>query len=457
MQSSVLSMSDYTHPHPGDETGVVRPSPATATYYPEEGAFYEGEGEAALYDEDLDEEKKDKKKKKKKRKESKRSSSVRLPSRRTEETSESLMRSSSERQSSERKEHRRREDGQRLETKEERHERHERRKLEEMKNAKLRRERRERRRSSRPSKPCEDEHIGCLIPDMHIEQPKGVTLAQEQWEINMPRRPEMNVPKTIEVVKNSAHSLGPEPVTHDHQTRSSSTRSDYERLMQLLGEQSEMPALHPLIAASDQDFQEAFDALARDSVFDDNFEKAFNEFSEHYLALSPWGEDDPMKDTCEKGDKSNKNQAPCGEADSIQIPLTPVSRRGLTSYIPKDLKHGSSSKKEIYDEDKLAKMPGTPTVQKAGLYASALEKSDKKEADGGDEFVEILRTPFYRMNDAIVGDDSNRNDKSNAGHPSSAAHTHESSPKADSVDKTKKRHKKWNILRACRPTTTASK
>lgn len=60
--------------------------------------------------------------------------------------------------------------------------------------------------------------------------------------------------------------------------------------------------LHPLISASDKEFQEAFDNLAKDSVFDENFEKAFNEFSEHYLALSPWGEDDStgMKDQCDK-------------------------------------------------------------------------------------------------------------------------------------------------------------
>jgi hypothetical protein len=380
----MLSMSDYTHPHPGDEIYVVPPSPATATYYPEEVAFSaEGAG-APLheYDEDQDtKEAKDKKKKKKKKsKESQRPSSERVSSKRTMESSVSR-----EKRGSERKEHR----DHTLETKEERRERHDRRKREELENPELKQERRERRThrtshrrsSDRGGKPREDDHLLGghpipielhLIPDMIIEQPTRPPLAQEQLVAAHRRSPERNVPKTIEVVINSSAPLYPEPDYPEHQNRNSA-KSDYDRLMQLLKEQSETPDLHPLIAASDHDFQEAFDTLARDSVFDDNFEKAFNEFSEHYLALSPWGEDDSIRDNCDKDHKSNKNQPPCGEKDFIQIPLAPVSRRGLSSNISKDSKHGSSSKKEIIQEGNFDEMPRTPTIQKGVLSSKSLE------------------------------------------------------------------------------------
>lgn len=99
-------------------------------------------------------------------------------------------------------------------------------------------------------------------------------------------------------------------------------------------------ALHPFIMVLDQDFQKPFDVLARgisndnfeepfnkkfsehssapspsvdtvdrNYIFDDNFEEPFNDFFDHYLAQSPWGEND-SKD---------------GEEDFIQLSLTPVS------------------------------------------------------------------------------------------------------------------------------------
>ena len=445
-------MSDYTHPHPGDK--VVLPSPATAYYYPEEGAF--DEEATALSDEDHDKETKDKKKKEKKKKkkkedrhsstkESKRSSSERLSSRRSEETLAYLKRSSSERPSSERKEHRRREVDQMLATRDELRVGTE--------NEECRRGRRERMsKSGSINQPREDEYLANyeprLIPDMHTEQRKRVTFAQEQREKNRSRRPDMDVPKIIEVKMNSARSLGPGSVIPEQQTSRSSTKSDYERFLQMLGEESELPPLNPLIMSSDQDFQEAFDALAQDSVFDDNFEKAFNEFSEHYLALSPWGEDDPMN-SCGKGDKSIKNQPTFNEADFIQIPLTPVLRRGLMSDIPSNLNHGSSSKKK----DKLPERPRTPTVQQGHLDDNAFEKLEKKEVHGGDEFVEISRTPYHRRNKVILEDDSNGNGKCNAGHSSMPHHFQESSPAP--TDKEKKRHKNWNILPLRRSTSAA--
>jgi hypothetical protein len=69
----------------------------------------------------------------------------------------------------------------------------------------------------------------------------------------------------------------------------------------------------------DDDSQEAYDALARDSVFDDNFERSFNEFSLHYLALSPWS-----ADSSTNGEAVSMN----GEEDFIQCPPSPVLQRG---------------------------------------------------------------------------------------------------------------------------------
>jgi hypothetical protein len=93
----------------------------------------------------------------------------------------------------------------------------------------------------------------------------------------------MNVPRSIEVTTASSAARAPEAV------------------------------LHPLVAVSDHDFQEAYDAHAR-SIFDDNFEKRFSEFCEHYLVLPPWGE----------------NGSEDGEQDFIQLSLS-----------SKDLKHAS--------------------------------------------------------------------------------------------------------------------
>jgi len=179
--------------------------------------------------------------------------------------------------------------------------------------------------------------------------------------------------------------------------------SDYDRLRQLLHEQSEMSdsdsesshknamvldKLHPLISASDEDFQEAFDNLAKDSVFDDNFEKAFNEFSEHYLALSPWGEDDStgMKDQCDNAT----------DQDFLQIPLTPVSKKEITSYISKDKKRYCRGESESDD------VVRTPVLERGVLAVHDLddhkhEDSKKKMIEPtAQEMVEVSRTPYFR-------------------------------------------------------------
>jgi hypothetical protein len=436
------------------------PSPAAATYYPEEVAFYaEGAGtpfHEYLDDHDTKEAKEKKKKKKKKSKESKRSSFKESRRSSFESASSKWTLGSSVSlemrglEPSEPRDHT-------LETKEERRKRHERRKKEELENPELKRERRERRKQStihrrssdRGGMPREVDHLLgehsiptelCLISDMITEQPPGPPLVQEHWGAAHRRVPKTDVPRTIEVIMDSSSLLDSEPDIPYQQNRKSS-KSDYDRLMRLLEEQNETPALHPLIAASDHDFQEAFDTLARDSVFDDNFEKAFNEFSEHYLVLSPLGEDDSIKDKCDKDYKSSKNQPPYGEEDFIQIPLTPVSRRGLTGYISKDFNHKSASKKEITNESDFEDITRKPIVQKGVLSSKSLERiSEKKRIEVEDEFFEILRTPFSHGSETESPeqqDDADSKDKDSA--PSSLPN-----------DKSRK----WKFLRRRRSATS---
>ena len=225
------------------------------------------------------------------------------------------------------------------------------------------------------------------------------------------KRPDMNVPRNIMVAPSSPLS-DLEPEITDRDERKARLKSDYERLVELLEEQSEImdkhtragaddpspesstvadrlpSSMHPLIAASDLEFQQAFDALARDSVFDDNFENAFNEFSEHYLALSPWSEEDSMENK-DEGHNSSGRDYSRSEQDSIQIPLTPVSRKDLTKT-----KHSKSvgshhvSRKE---------RPRTPTLGKGILNSSSLEsKNELSDLRSGENFVEISRRPLYR-------------------------------------------------------------
>lgn len=224
----------------------------------------------------------------------------------------------------------------------------------------------------------------------------------ELW--SPPTRRGMEIPTTINVPIDVIVEHPPEqPKVPKRERKSPRTKTDYDRLRQLLHEQSEksdsdtdsdpdhamvLDKLHPLISASDEEFQEAFDNLAKDSVFDDNFEKAFNEFSEHYLALSPWGEDDStgMKDQCDRA----------AEQDFIQIPLTPVSKKGITSYISKD-------NKKLYrgDENESDDVVRTPVLERGFLTASDLDNKHvdhkKPTLPTAEEMVEVSRTPYFRQ------------------------------------------------------------
>jgi hypothetical protein len=207
----------------------------------------------------------------------------------------------------------------------------------------------------------------------------------------------INIPTSIDVV---VEHPAAEATKRERKSRLPK-KSDYDRLRQLLHEQSEksdgdsesshehamvLDKLHPLISASDVEFQEAFDNLAQDSVFDDNFEKAFNEFSEHYLALSPWGEDDStgIKDQCDK----------TSDQDFIQIPLTPVSKKGITSYISKDNKRYYRGESESDD------VVRTPVLERGILTANDLDdhKQDEKKSiePTCQEMIEVSRTPYFR-------------------------------------------------------------
>lgn len=231
---------------------------------------------------------------------------------------------------------------------------------------------------SRPSGPAEmwspPSSQGIEIPTM-IEIPTSIDVVSE--------RPAMEKPK--------------------RERKSRLPKTDFDRLRQLLHEQSErsdsdsesshknamvLDKLHPLISAADEDFQEAFDNLAKDSVFDDNFEKAFNEFSEHYLALSPWGEDDStgMKDQCDMAT----------DQDFLQIPLTPVSKKEINSYISKDKKRYCRGESESDD------VVRTPVLERGVLAVHDLddhkhEDSKKKMIEPtAQEMVEVSRTSYFR-------------------------------------------------------------
>ena len=277
-------------------------------------------------------------------------------------------------------------------------------------------------------------------------------------------RREMQIPTSIEV-PTTIDAGTDHPEAHKQEKRSRRPKSDYDRLMKLLDEQSDgldrsqkddsvsseedlsaMDKLHPLIAASDDEFQEAFDKLARDSVFDDNFEKAFNEFSEHYLGLSPWGEDDSMKDKCDNTDDRQ---------DFIRIPLTPVARKGITSYISKD-SSGQNITKYNHVESSSDGMPRTPVIERGVLSVSAMDNTHedhkKKAAQlGGEEFVKVSRTPYSRRKasssqDSPEGDD-NANEQAHqiSDHSLSRARSEPSPETSDGG-----RRLKWGLLRGRR-------